>query len=152
MYKHPANEFVASFIGSPEINLFKGLVGEQDGKVGVTILDGNRELFFALTKERAENLKSRNYLGKEVSVGIRPEDIKEYDDHDLTDDMTKFDVKVEVKEMMGAEIYVYFTLSGRQVISRVKGSSALKVGDVANLRVKGRRLHLFDTETGVTLF
>lgn len=151
MYKYPANEFVASFIGSPEINLFKGVVNEQDGQVGVTIPDGNKDLFVHLTKERGQHLKEQGYIGKQVSVGIRPEDIKEFENHDLTEDMTQFDAKVEVKEMMGAEIYIYFTLSGRQVISRVKGSSALKVGDSAHLRVKGRRLHLFDAETGIAL-
>jgi multiple sugar transport system ATP-binding protein len=151
MYKSPANEFVASFIGSPEINLFKGTVLEQDGVVGVSIHNEGNDLFVKLEKKRGAHLKESGYIGKEVSIGVRPEDIKEYDEHDLTDDMTQFSATVEVKEMMGAEIYIYFTFGGKQVTSRVKGSSQLKVGDTAHLRIKGRRIHLFDAETGVTL-
>jgi multiple sugar transport system ATP-binding protein len=151
MYKKPANEFVASFIGSPEINMFKGIVGEQDGKVGVTIADPKGDLFVALDKEKGKQAKEKGYVGKEVSVGIRPEDIKEFDEHELTEDMTQFNARVEVSEMMGAEIYIYFMFGGRQVISRVKASSHLKVGDTAHLRVKGRRVHLFDSDSGLAI-
>jgi len=152
MYKHPANEFVASFIGSPEVNVFDGKVAEKGGKIGVLINDTTGDLFIALNDEKAKKVKDLNYIGKGVNIGIRPEDIKEFAEHDLTEDMTKFDVKVEVTEMMGAEIYIYFTFNGKQVISRVKASSLLKVGDTANLRIKGRRLHLFDSETGASIF
>jgi len=151
MYQNPANEFVASFIGSPEINLFKGSVIEQEGFVGVNIHNDGNDLFVKLPKERGTHLKETGYLGKDVSIGVRPEDIKVYDEHDVTEDMARFSVPVEVKEMMGAEIYIYFTFGGKQVTSRVKGSSQLSVGDMANLRLKGRRIHLFDAETGITL-
>lgn len=151
MYKKPANEFVASFIGSPEINMFKGTVGEQNGKVGVTIADSKDDLFVALDEEKGKQAKEKGYVGKEVSVGIRPEDIKEFDEHELTEDMTQFNARVEVSEMMGAEIYIYFMFGGRQVISRVKASSHLKVGDTAHLRVKGRRVHLFDSDSGLAI-
>jgi len=151
MYKKPANEFVASFIGSPEINMFKGVVTEQSNKIGVLISDEKGDMFIGLDEDKSKQIKEKGYIGKQISVGMRPEDIKEFHQHELTDDMTQFDVTVEVAEMMGAEIYIYFMFGGKQVISRVKASSQLKVGDTAQLRVKGRRLHLFDNDNGLAI-
>lgn len=151
MYKKPANEFVASFIGSPEINIFKGIVKEKKEKIGVVISNGENKVFFALDETKGKEIKDKNYLEKEISIGIRPEDIKVYDPLDVAEDMTKFDVSVEVSEMMGAEVYIYFMFAGKQVISRINASSQLKVGDSSTFRVKGRRLHLFDSESGLSI-
>ncbi len=152
MYNKPKNIFVASFIGSPEINILNGTVCEENDQTSIRVKNNDEDLLIRMTKEKGSLLKEKGYLGKEISIGIRPEDIKEFIPHELTDDMTQFDATVAVKEMMGAEIYIYFMIDGKQLISRVKGSSTLKVTDTAHLRVKGNRILLFDKETGVSIF
>lgn len=148
-YKHPKNLFVASFIGSPEINRFDATIIDNSGEIGVKLTDGT---VLKLSDDKQAMLKEKSYVGKEVIIGIRPEHITEFEQNDMTDDMSIFDSKVEVTEMMGAEIYVYFNKSGTQVTSRVKSSSLLNVGDTAKFRVKGKRILIFDKDSHEAIY
>lgn len=147
-YRNPKNIFVASFIGSPEINKFNATIIEENGLVSAKLED---DTILKLSAEKQKMLKDNGYISKEVILGIRPEHISEYDPKDETDDMSKFESVIEVTEMMGAEIYVYYTKAGTQVTSRIKSSSTLQVGDSTKFRVKGNRILIFDKDTQLNL-
>lgn len=143
-YKYPRNLFVASFIGSPEINITKATIVEDAGRLKAKTDSG--DLFF-LAPEKEAALRKGNYLGKQVYMGFRPEHVVEFDPADQSEELSTFKAEVTVSEMMGSEVYLYFDFCGKQMISREKSSTTLRVGDTATLRVKSKRIYLFDMET-----
>lgn len=148
-YKHPKNLFVASFIGSPEINIVKTTIVENGGNL---FAKTDNNTLFILPEDKEKSLRNGNYIGKSVYLGMRPEHVTEYLEEEKTDDMSTFNAEITVTEMMGSEIYVYYDFCGKQMISRVKSSSTLKVGDLAKMRIKSKRLYLFDTETEEAIY
>jgi multiple sugar transport system ATP-binding protein len=112
VYSNPENLFVAGFIGSPAMNLVSGTL-QVDG-AGLAVEIGSTR--FALPRELlARRPRLSEYAGRCVAVGIRPEHI---DDATLvpTPDATRcLDVEVELRERMGAETYVYFSLDAPPV-------------------------------------
>ncbi len=143
VYNKPRNKFVAGFIGSPQMNFI-------DAKVSGTVENcklkfGNVEI--ALAEGKAKELEEKGYLGKEVTLGIRAEDI--YDDPVFiqASEDTLVKAKVDVTEMMGSETYLYLDIEGNQVIARVDSRSNAKRGDIVDLAFDKNRIHLFDIET-----
>lgn len=143
-YKHPKNLFVASFIGSPEINIMKATIIEDGGRLKAKVDTG--DVFF-LPAEKEKTLRDGKYLNKQVYIGFRPEHVLEFSPEESTDEMSTFQAEVTVSEMMGAEVFLYFDFCGKQMISREKSSTKLKVGDKAKMRVKSKRMYIFDMET-----
>ena len=86
------------------------------------------------------------YVGKEVIFGIRPEHT-----HDEPEEIAKakmlFDAKVDVTELMGAEIYLYVTIAGQSITARVAPTSTAKVGDDIKVCFSLDKLHIFDKDT-----
>jgi len=149
VYEKPANIFVAGFIGSPQMNLI-------DAKVEGTDISnctlGFGETKIKLPEGRAKILKEEGYLGKEVVIGIRPEDI--HDENIFIEASQGSIVKayVEVTEMMGSETYLYLLIEGNSVTARVDSRSNIKHGDNVNLAFDMNRIHLFDKETEVAIY
>lgn len=142
VYEHPKNMFVAGFIGSPQMNLLRGTVINDDEKIRLrledsTILDTNKGLL----------LKQKGYIGKEVYIGIRPENLHATDVDLLTKNYSTMQGKVEVAELMGSETFLYMTLCGTQLIARVDAKTTKRAGDEVELRVHHNRIHLFDIDT-----
>jgi multiple sugar transport system ATP-binding protein len=135
LYQHPANQFVAGFIGSPPINFFDATVKadgatlEADG-VGVTLP--------ADLAPRLEPLR-----GKGVVVGIRPEDVR------LTPDGPGMKVRAQadVREPLGNEVLLHWKSPVGELISRVPGQSAPEVGESVELHFAFAKLHFFDPAT-----
>lgn len=143
IYNYPANTFVASFIGSPQMNFFEGQVVAEGDKYYATF-DKQRIL---LPEESAKVLKEKNYAGKSVTFGIRPENLD--DDAQLVqahpDELV--DVTVEVIELMGSESYIYTKEAGHNMTVRVSGTTPLKVGERAKIYVDATKIHVFDKES-----
>lgn len=148
-YDHPANLFVASFIGSPQINVIKGDIVETGDIVSIKLSDGT---MFKLPPEKQNILKEKGYINKTVNIGIRPGHLREIGTSDVDDYTSFFTSKVEVKEMMGSETYLYMSLCNSQIVARVKASSIKNVGDNVELQIKGKRIHVFDIDTEITIF
>ncbi len=140
VYDDPENVFVGGFIGSPAMNFFKAKIeGEYvvlDDKVRLKIPGGKLKL-----------LKDKNYVGKEVIFGIRPEDI-----HDepvfiesFPDDV--IEVNIEVAELTGAELMLYSSLAGHDFVARIDARNQIKAGDKVKLGLDLNKAHFFDTET-----
>ena len=147
IYNYPANKFVASFIGSPQMNFIDGKLSFEDGKVYATF-DGEKIL---LPEEKAKKLNEALLKDKVVTFGIRPEHLS--DDEELIDERPEevIGVRVEVVELMGAESYIYTKNAGSNITIRVNGTTELKVGQKARVHMDPTKIHVFDKETEVRL-
>lgn len=142
IYHHPANQFVAGFIGSPGINFLKGVIEEQNG-----------ELFFAnsavrlyIPKEKSGRLKRKGYIRKEAVLGIRPEHIKEGQQEE-----TGFEAKVELSENMGPEQFLHAAIGEAQFVARLDGERSLAPGEVICLSVNMEHAVFFDPKTEASI-
>jgi multiple sugar transport system ATP-binding protein len=144
VYDYPVNLFVAGFIGSPRMNIFKASVEYQDEKVYLKLCGGTR---IDLTDKRQQTLKENNYIGKEIYVGIRPENLHDAQVDALEKDYSSISGVVEVAELLGSETYLYLTIEGNEIVARVNSKSTKRANDKAELHFHWNRLHLFDIET-----
>ena len=143
IYNYPTNKFVASFIGSPQMNFFDGEV-VVEGEKAYASFGGQRIL---LTEDAAKTIKKENLNGQSVTFGIRPEYLD--DDKNLVEANPNEVVEgtVEVIELMGSESYIYMKIAGVTFTVRVNGTTSLKVGDKAKVHMKASKIHLFNKET-----
>mgnify|MGYP006281343349 CR=1 FL=1 len=157
LYNDPTNMFVAGFIGSPSMNFIDvNLVKKGDNYYFQKPLSESNRTFDILVPESriAEVSNIKEYEGKEVVMGIRPEDLVDASiQHDLeiTED-NSFKANVEVVEPMGSEIYLYFPMGEDQTVARVEADSEAEVGDTVKLGVNFEKMHMFDPETEEALF
>jgi multiple sugar transport system ATP-binding protein len=129
VYDHPANLFVAAFIGSPAMNLLKGEVA----KGGVRLASG-----IALPLPKAHKAEA----GQSVIYGIRPEHL----------DLAKgVKATVNVTEPTGPELHIYADLGGEEICAITSERVSLQRGDTINLAPELDRVHLFDAESGQSL-
>ena len=133
VYGRPATTFVASFIGSPAMNLLKGRVEGRRFHVGGTSL----HLPLAAPREG------------ELTLGLRPEHALPHDGQAVAADATAWPLKVEMVEMLGAERLVYGRLGEAAFTLRIDGTDTPpRPGDEVLLQAPGERLHWFDPATG----
>jgi multiple sugar transport system ATP-binding protein len=139
LYSKPANQFVAGFIGSPSINFFRAGVG-ADARA-LEAKDFHLDLPAGLSG-RVGPLK-----GREVTVGVRPEDMM------LEPVVGGGTLRgtVVVSEPLGSEVLVHWSTAVGPVISRVQGQHAPAVGESAALYFEMAKVHLFHPETEVAL-
>lgn len=141
LYDKPVNQFVAGFIGAPQMNFIDGTV-EKSGSDVILSFAGSRAV---LPQNTGKKLEELSYIGKEVTIGIRPEDIKEEEDAKGADGV--FEAVVRVYEMMGAEVYLYFDLNHADCTARVNPRTTVRPGDTVRLFMDMNRIHIFDKET-----
>ncbi|CDF59068.1 ABC transporter ATP-binding protein [Thermobrachium celere] len=143
IYDHPANMFVAGFIGSPQMNFINSKIVEEGGNLFVVF--GSTKL--PIPEDKAKVVREKGYVGKEVVFGIRPEHID-----DSTDFLTEFkdsiiEAKVEVMEHMGSETYLYLVCEDNNIVARVEPTTKAKVDANVKVAVNMNKMHLFDKET-----
>jgi len=140
VYDYPDNIFVAGFIGSPAMNFLDATVTNQ-----MTFKGNMFEL--GITDRIKKIIKDNDLTGKEVVIGIRPEDLE---DSSFVQDASRSNTitaNIEVTEPMGAEIYVYIDVDGILVTARVNPRSNYKSGDKGILFVDIDKIHIFDKKT-----
>jgi len=142
LYDMPCNMFVAGFIGSPQMNFVNATIGKKGGDY--TLNFDKYEIPLPPSKSAGGKLDA--YVGKEVIFGIRPEHVHDEED-ELMKATIKFDAKVDVTELMGAEIYLYVTIAGQPITARVEPTSKAKVGDDIDVCFSLEKLHIFDKDT-----
>ena len=146
IYDRPVNTFVAGFIGTPPMNIFRGVIqrkGSQlvfrNSNISVTVPEGWKEA-------------AQKYAEREILFGIRPEDIGAEEAVHPEGEQCLM-AKVEVIEPMGAETYLYLdavTENGASCIARVDAHKQVKVGEMLSLPLRFDNAHLFDPEsTGI---
>ena len=149
LYDLPCNEFVAGFIGSPQMNFMDATLVKEGGKFALKF----DEYTVFLPESKNKNGVLEPYVGKEVRFGIRPEHI-----HDEPEFIEKCEGKngvinanVVVTELMGAEIYLYVNIGGTQFTARVEPTSTAKPGDYVDIAFDLERIHIFDKDTEMTI-
>ncbi|EFR31545.1 ABC transporter ATP-binding protein [Eremococcus coleocola] len=140
VYNHPDNVFVASFMGSPAMNFFN--VTYEKGRV--TTADG---LSWAVFDAMARKLNDQGYEGKQLIMGIRPEDI--HDEPVMKDTMPEAIIQahIQVVEMTGAEMMLYCKHDQNEFIARVDTRTEYNIGDDVDLVFDMNKTHFFDPET-----
>ena len=145
LYESPANKFVAGFIGSPPANFLRGKITSKNGDFFFS--DGRMAL--KILKQHSERLRS--YLEREITMGIRPEDI--YDKlfaQDASEDFT-MTATVELVEPMGSEIYLYFSAGRNNFIVRVGNQDTATVNQDLQLVFDMSKALFFDPDTESTI-
>ena len=147
LYDMPCNMFVAGFIGSPQMNFLDGTLIKKGDLYGID-LGGD---VIPLPKEKTADGKLDSYVGKKIKMGIRPEDIDDEPEFMAKHTDCQLDAKVDVSEMMGAEIYLYLEYKGNKMTARVAPTSKARNGDTVRVAFDPHKVHLFDIETEQTI-
>ena len=138
VFDHPANLFVAGFIGTPQMNLFDAHLARKDGKYTVTVGSVTVEL----SEEKQQRLAAKDVAEQDVVLGVRPDHIM------LCADGVKG--KVDVSEMMGSSVHLHVTAEGKDVIVIVPTNGAaahFPAGSEVNMIFGGNVAHVFSKET-----
>ena len=141
VFDHPANLFVAGFIGTPQMNLFDAkLVKNSDGKYAVAIDGINVEL----AEDKQARLSAKNVPEQDVTLGVRPDHIM------LCADGVKG--TVDVSEMMGSAVHLHVSACGSDTImivptTELESTSAFTIGSPIAFTFNGVMAHLFDRNT-----
>jgi multiple sugar transport system ATP-binding protein len=139
LYNSPANKFVAGFIGSPAMNFAK--VTMTDGSGRLIARNGGMEI--EVPNQLADRLRAQ--VGRQMTLGIRPEDLRVATSSDppgLT-----FSSKVEVVEQLGSEILLDVRVGEETMVAAVDPTIRAKVAEQLRLAVNPERLHFFDAKT-----
>lgn len=145
LYNYPCNLFVAGFIGAPQMNFLDARVKVEDENI---IVDFNGNFQFVLTDEKANSLKA--YAGKDIVVGIRPEDLKVKYTEELNNYKTK--ACVDITELMGSEIYIYFDCYGQKLICKTSADTIVKPDSEIEIAFDINKIHFFEKETESAIY
>lgn len=140
LYNEPANKFVAGFIGSPSMNFFN--VKVASGK-----LTNNEGLNMDLPEGKAKLLKEQGYEGKEVILGIRPEDIQASNLAQQAYPNQTIEAEVVVSELLGAETMLYLRAGSTEFVSRVEARDFRNPGEKITVALNLNKSHFFDAQT-----
>ena len=142
LYDNPVNQFVAGFIGSPSMNFISGRL----------VSGGNGMLAFEEGKVQIQlpssyNDQLRDHIDREVTLGIRPEDIHDPDTIGKGVETAEIKAIVEVVEPMGSEVFLYLTTGKSSFVARVDPLHMPVVDQEVRLAVEVDKAHFFDEDT-----
>lgn len=147
LYNHPANKFVAGFIGSPSMNFLEAIVEEREGGIWVNCGE------FSLEFDHENAAKAKERVGQKMLFGVRPEHIysKELAPVPSTAGNT-LEFFIDVIEPMGADMIVYADKGEAHLVLSLSSDSLVAEDKPAELVFEMAKTHLFDMETGEALF
>ncbi len=137
IYNHPANLFVAGFIGSPAMNFVRCSFDEKEGKAHFT--DGH-EIDVPASLYKGKGVPS------DVILGIRPENIVEADSEG------EFEITVDVAELLGNEYYIHFNFGGASLVSKFPATRIIAAGEKLKVNFKKEKIHFFDPITEKAIY
>lgn len=143
IYNDPANQFVASFIGSPPMNFIPVRLAKQDGRL-LALLDSGQARCELPLGPANDDLE-----GREIILGIRPEQIALGAGEG--NGLPGIRAEVQVTEPTGPDLLVFVTLNQTKVCCRLAPDVACRVGDSLNLQFDPARVLLFDADSGERL-
>jgi len=179
LYDRPVNMFVAGFIGSPAMNMLEAKIDRLEGQLVVTFGSSTVVLDDA---KLAKHARLASFVGREIVVGIRPEDLE---DAALSDgDRPRLVARVTLREALGSEVLVHFTIDARQamtdemrelaedvgddrgasqfaagatataaaLVGRFSPRTKVVEGDTVEVSVDPQALHFFDPTTGAAIY
>lgn len=138
LYNYPNNKFVASFLGSPSINLIDTAIRKNNERLYVEIAPGVEILI-----PHSKQVLLEGYINKPVCFGIRPEHISLASDDD---DLNTFEGVLTVVENMGSEKFLYFIVGGKELIARVdtQDINPFHIGKTLRFNLNTAFCHVFD--------
>ncbi|HSL57728.1 MAG TPA: sn-glycerol-3-phosphate ABC transporter ATP-binding protein UgpC [Acidimicrobiales bacterium] len=169
LYDRPDNLFVAAFIGSPSMNLFESQLHVENG---TTMVDFGSQKLAISDEALAKRPKLRDYAGRRLVVGLRPED---FDDASLLAEHPvdqRIKANVDLLEALGSELMVHFSIDAKPAetgdpdafedisenenttacVARFDPHSRVRMGETAEMAVHTARLHFFDLESGAAIW
>jgi len=141
LYDAPANIFVAGFIGSPAMNFFDATLAGSDSDLAV------ETKAFRLTVPHELLPALKPHLGKEIILGLRPEDIYVASEVPAGIAGEKIQCKLDLQELMGNEIFLHLTDNGDNFTARVTPRAVVTPGETVDIVLDTRRIHIFDRQT-----
>ena len=155
IYDNPVNLFVAGFLGSPSMNFFRCTVkAEENNRTALLLDDAKTVKKVYLDGTRGKQIADR-YNGRHVILGIRPEDIYELDEAKklgIENESVDVDEPVVNREMLGAEVILYFDEQGKTLAVRLSPENQTQVGELVSLYFDMEKAHVFDPETEENIF
>ncbi|MDZ4122509.1 MAG: sn-glycerol-3-phosphate ABC transporter ATP-binding protein UgpC [Candidatus Cloacimonadaceae bacterium] len=145
IYNHPANMFVAGFIGSPAINLIKGRITESAS----SLFFDSGDFQIMLLPEQKEKLAA--YKNNDIVFGIRPEDLYDSRYDSMADNPQKFHAVCDLVEPLGSEYHVFLKTSKHELTAKFDPKQLPKVNDNMQITIDMNKAHFFDIETEVCL-
>ena len=146
VYKHPANKFVAGFIGSPAMNFFE--VTLEDGR----LVGPNRDFSLQVPEGNLKGVREKGYEGNKLIFGIRPEDINMEPAFLETFPESVLTAKISVSELLGAESHLYCAVGGSEFVAKVDARDHMNTGSSIKLGFDLNKAHYFDAETEDNIF
>ena len=150
LYDSPENKFVASFLGSPQMNFFEhAVLSREKGKMYATFGDNKIEI----PEEKAKRLIDEVYIGQEITLGVRPEDIHDEEIFISSSPNTVINAHVDVMEKLGNETFLYMEVNGKEdyTVARIDARTSIKAGEDVKLAIDAHHLHFFDNKTELTI-
>ncbi len=145
IYDHPANKFVAGFIGSPPMNFFEGTLEEKGGRLS---FNGGS---FTVSPDGAHHAILSKHAGRKITMGLRPEDLKDALFVQQAPPEHTVKANVEVVEPMGAEVYLYLNSGPHTFTARTDAHEGADVGQSITMVFNMKKAHFFDAQTGATV-
>ena len=147
VYNHPINRFVAGFIGSPSMNFIDcKIAARHDGELVAT----TSGLELKIPDQYAK--KAEKYVNTRVTLGIRPEHLTDSAGLQNPDPKTTFQASVRVIESAGSEKLVHIRNEDDTLVARLDPHVQLGIGDVVDFTARMESAHIFDIDTGETIF
>ena len=145
VFNHPANLFVAGFIGTPQMNFFDAVLSKKGEKFVTTVMGKD----FELPEDKQDILKKMDKIPTDVSVGVRPVHIHLVDEG--------IEATVDVSELMGSELYLHVNSNGKDVVIVVFTTdidiTAIHGGhNTVKYDFQPKLMQFFDKETEKNLF
>ena len=157
LYASPVNQFVAGFMGSPQMNFIDAVLRKIDGRYNIefgsedTKTSRGKKYYVELPDAKVDDLALSELVDKEIIMGIRPENIHDEEMFLSAAKTGIIECNVEITEMMGAETYLYLNCEGIPLTARVDPRSTARPQDTIKVAIDPNKVHIFDKETEKTV-
>jgi multiple sugar transport system ATP-binding protein len=157
LYESPVNQFVAGFMGSPQMNFIDGIRRSIDGKYAVEFgsedskTTRGKKYYIEIPESKSDEPELAELIDQEIIMGIRPEDIHDEEIFISNARTGIIDADVEITEMMGAETYLYLLCEGIPLTARVDPRSTARPQDTIKVALDPNKMHIFNKETEKTV-
>ena len=146
LYNRPVNIFVASFIGTPQMNFLDMRVIERNNKIYLEY----DEYAYPLDNKHSILLAERGYVGKDVIIGIRPKNI--VINNSIQNEHTSICADIELIEQLGSETYLHLRAFDKAIIACVEPEIKLKLSDIVEIEFDFARACIFNKETKEAIY
>ncbi len=157
LYTSPVNQFVAGFMGSPQMNFVDAVLRKIEDKYAIefgsedTKTSRGKKYYVELPESKVDEITLENYVDKEIVMGVRPENIHDEEMFLSAAKTGVIDANVEITEMMGAETFLYLNCEGIPLTARVDPRSTARPQDTIKVAIDPNKVHIFDKETEKTI-